>query len=163
MPARIEERLLIRRYARGEEAALHDVFFTAVHLVASRHYSAEQIQAWAPREFDTTLWRDKIRRIHPFVAELDGKLVGYADIQPSGHIDHFFVSGHHPHQGIGSLLMQQILSEAQALKVATMTSEVSLTAQPLFQKFGFQVAERRYPVVRGVMLANALMRRRLAA
>jgi hypothetical protein len=33
--------------------------------------------------------------IRPFVAEDEGHIVGYADIQPSGYIDHFFVAGGH--------------------------------------------------------------------
>jgi mRNA-degrading endonuclease RelE of RelBE toxin-antitoxin system len=31
-----------------------------------------------------------------FVAELNGELVGYADVQGNGYIDHFFVSGKRP-------------------------------------------------------------------
>lgn len=76
----------IRRYNPGEESTLFNVYYTAIHLVASREYSPEQIQAWAPRDLDTTLWEEKIRGINPFVAELNGELVGYADLQASGYI-----------------------------------------------------------------------------
>ena len=151
----------IRRYAPGEEASLFEVFFTAVHLVACHDYTTEQVEAWAPRNLDMTLWQNKIRAINPFVAELDGEFVGYADVQSSGYIDHFYVSGKHPRRGIGSLLMNRILEEASLLGVRTLTSHVSRTAQPFFAKFGFHVTEQRYPEVRGIVIPNAGMCRNL--
>lgn len=155
----MEQRIHIRRYERGEEPALFEIYCTAIHLVASRDYTAEQVQAWAPLDFDSVLWRDTIRHINPFVAELAGELVGYADVQSNGYIDHFFVSGRHPRRGIGTLLMQQILDEARALGIETLTSDVSRTAQPFFERFGFVVVEQRSPVLRGIVIPNALMQR----
>ncbi len=151
------EALQIRRYQPGEESALYEVFFTAIHLVACHDYTIEQVEAWAPRNLDMTLWRNRIRDINPFVADLNGELVGYADVQPNGYIDHFFVSGMHPRRGIGSLLMKRILAQAGTLAVPTLTSHVSRTAQPFFAKFGFVVTEQRYPEVRGVVIPNARM------
>ena len=151
----------IRRYEPGEEASLFDVYFTAIHLVARHDYTAEQVEAWAPRDVDISLWQEKIRRINPFVAELNGELVGYADVQQDGYIDHLFVSGKHPRRGIGSLLMTRILEEAKTLAASTLTSHVSRTAQPFFEKFGFVVTERLYPEVRGIVIPNALMSRNI--
>jgi putative acetyltransferase len=157
----VSEPAYIRRYEPGEEASLFEIYFSAIHLVASHNYTAEQIQAWAPRNLDVVLWENKIREINPFVAELNGELVGYADVQSSGYIDHFFVSGKHPRRGIGSLLMKRILSEAGSLGVSSLNSHVSRTAQPFFERFGFVVTEQRYPNIRGVVVPNALMCRRV--
>lgn len=85
----------IRRSRPEESPALFKVFYSAVHLVASADYTPEQIEAWAPKEMDATLWEQHILGLNPFVAELDGEVVGYADLQPNGYMDHFFVSGHH--------------------------------------------------------------------
>ena len=148
----------IRRYNPGEESTLFNVYYTAIHLVASREYSPEQIQAWAPRDLDTTLWEEKIRGINPFVAELNGELVGYADLQASGYIDHFFVSGNHARCGIGTSLMNHLLGEARLAGLSELTSDVSRTAQPFYERFGFKVVEHRQPEVRGVVIPNAFMR-----
>jgi putative acetyltransferase len=154
--------LHIRRHQEGEESTLFEVYYSAVHLIASRDYTPAQIQAWAPRDLDPGLWERKIREIKPFVAELDGQIVGYADLQSSGYIDHFFVSGNHPRRGIGAMLIKRLINEATVLAMPEMTADVSRTAQPFFEKFGFEVVERRFPVVRGVEIPNALMRRRAA-
>ncbi len=148
----------IRPYRPGEEPALFEIYYSAIRRVASRDYSAEQIEAWAPRDLDPALWEARIRGIRPFVVESGGNLVGYADLQANGYIDHFFVSGFHPRQGIGTLLMNHILSEARSRGMRELTSDVSRTAQGFYEKFGFRVVEQRQPVLRGVVIPNALMR-----
>jgi putative acetyltransferase len=149
----------IRAFRPGEEAALFEVYYSAIHLMACRDYTPEQIEAWAPRDLDPLLWERRIRGINPFVAEMNGQPVGYADVQENGYIDHFFVSGLHPRRGIGTTLMARILEEASMKGLACLTSNVSRTAQPFYEKFGFEVVERRQPEVRGVIVPNALMRR----
>lgn len=154
--------MLFRRIQIGEEPVLFDIFHSAIHLVASRDYTPEQINAWAPADLDPAIWIKKVRDINPFVVEINEKIVGYADVQSSGYIDHFFVSGHHQRHGVGSLLMSTIFNEAAKLGVTELTSDVSLTAQPFFEKFGFNIIEQRLPKLRGVIVPNALMRKTLS-
>ncbi len=154
-----EEGVEIRRFDCGDEVALFRVHFTAIHDIASRDYSPEQIEAWAPTDTDMVMWADRMHTLRPFVAELDGEIVGYADLQPHGLIDHFYVSGRHPRRGIGKRLMVRIHEEAQALGLMRLTSHVSRTAEPLFTLHGFRVIERAFPVRRGVTLENALMQK----
>ncbi|MCH7628116.1 MAG: GNAT family N-acetyltransferase, partial [Proteobacteria bacterium] len=96
------------------------------------------------------------RRNRPFVAELDDEIVGYADIQPSGYIDQFFVSGSHPRRGVGTMLMARLHQEAISLGLKELTSDVSKTAEPFFLRHGFQVVERRFPVRRSSRNSHAL-------
>jgi putative acetyltransferase len=149
----------IRRFHPGEEPKLFNIFHSAIHLIASRDYTDEQVHAWAPSSLDAELWARRMRGINPFVAELDGELVGYADVQSDGYIDHFFVSGHHPRQGIGRALMEALEAEAASLGLQELTSDVSVTAQPFFEHFGFLVVEHQSPVIDGVEMLNARMRK----
>ena len=151
----------IRRFQPGEELALFEVYYSAVHLIARDDYSEEQLNAWAPLDLDRQLWVNRICGINPFVAEIDGEPVGYADVQQNGYIDHFFVSGHHPRKGVGKALMQVLHSEAELLSITELTSNVSRTAQPFFERFGFVIVEQRKPIIRGVEVPNALMRKGL--
>ncbi len=153
----------IRRFHHGEEPKLFNIFHSAIHLIASRDYTNEQVHAWAPSSVDADLWARRMRGIKPFVAELDGELVGYADVQGDGYIDHFFVSGHHPRQGIGKALMEALEAEARSLGLQELTSDVSVTAQPFFEHFGFLVVEHQRPVIDGVEMLNARMRKLLRA
>ena len=64
-------------------------------------------------------------------------------------------------QGVGGALMRRILTRAEELGLRELTSDVSLTAQPFFAHFGFEVVEHRVVDVRGVEMRNAAMRKRL--
>jgi len=99
--------------------------------------------------------------LDPFVAVEENEIVGYADIQKSGYIDHFYVSGYHPRRGIGTRLMRKLHEEALHLGATELTSDVSRTAQPFFARFGFEVVEYKAKAIRGVIVPNALMRKAL--
>jgi putative acetyltransferase len=58
--------------------------------------------------------------------------------------------------------MEHIHQSARRQAIQVLTSDVSLTAQPFFAKFGFSIVEQRSPVIRGVVVPNALMRKALA-
>ena len=152
----------IREFRIGDEPALHAVFHSAIHEIACKDYTAEQIEAWAPDSLGLEQWTNKMREIRPFVVENDpGRIVAYADVQPNGYIDHFFVSGAHARRGIGTLLMKRLHDVADEKGILALTADVSRTAQPFFRKFGFSVIEERAPLVRGVVVPNALMRKEL--
>jgi putative acetyltransferase len=148
----------IREFRTGDEPALFEVFYSAVHDVACRHYTQEQVDTWAPRDYEPEEWAERVQGIQPFVAEEDGRVLGYADVQADGYIDHFFVSGAAGRRGVGRALMERLHERAGELGLPSMHSHVSLTAQPFFAHFGFEIVEQRRPVVDGVEFSNALMR-----
>lgn len=92
---------------------------------------------------------------------MDGRVVGYSDLQGAGFIDQFFVSGDFPRRGVGSALMRHIHDVAAERGLSELSTEVSLSAEPFFARHGFLVGERQTVVVRGVALANARMNKRL--
>ncbi|CAJ0790734.1 putative N-acetyltransferase YafP [Ralstonia psammae] len=149
--------VVIRAFRPGDEPLLHAIFHSAVHGLAAGQYSPEQCEAWAPTRYDVAQWDQRIRRIQPFVAELDGRPVAYADLQATGYIDHFFVSGTHARRGIGQQLMGHILGVAAQGDVPRVQAHVSLSAEPFFARNGFEVVARQTVTVRGVPLNNALM------
>lgn len=149
----------IRDFRMGDEATLYQVLHSAVHGIAVRDYTPEQLNAWAPPEPEHEPWMLKMRALQPFVAEIDGVIAGYADLQASGYIVHFFVSAEFPRRGVGRMLMDRIHEKATCLGITELTSDVSKTAQPFFASFGFQIVEQRFPVRQGVTIPNALMRK----
>ena len=155
--------IALREFRLGDEPALHAVFVSAIHEVAIADYTQAQVDAWAPRGWDAALWAKRMQGIAPFVVERDGEIVAYADVQPNGYIDHFFVGAKAGKQGIGGLLMRRIHERAAELCIAVLTSEVSRTAQPFYRHFGFEIVDHHSNVVRGVELQYAAMRKVLRA
>lgn len=60
--------ITIREFAEGDEATLFEIFRSAVHLVACEDYDSDQLDAWAPADYDAEQWRRRIRAIQPFFA-----------------------------------------------------------------------------------------------
>ena len=149
----------IRRFKEGDEAALFDVFLSSIRDIASQDYTPQQIAAWASEDIDPEKWSTQMKTLRPFVVEVDGDVAGYADVQSDGYIDHFYVSGKHAKQGVGTLLMSRIHQEANILGLDELTANVSKTAECFFIRQGFHVVERGFPMRKGVILQNALMRK----
>jgi putative acetyltransferase len=155
--------MLIRDFEQGEEAVLRRVFMSSVHELASGFYTQEQLNAWAPRAYDERQWAEKISVLRPFVAVIDGRIAGYSDLQESGFIGHFFVSGQFSRRGVGSALMEHIHQTANQRKISKLSANVSLAAESLFAKHGFSVVRRQIVTVNGVSMSNAPMSRNLRA
>ena len=151
----------IRRFAKGEELALRQVFFETIRRINSRDYSEEQVTAWAPDVYDKTDWVSRIQSINPFIALIDDQIVGYADVQRDGYIDHFYCHWRFQGRGIGKALMGKLLQEASTLTLSRLYSHVSLTAKPFFEKYGFRKMKEQQVEVRGEQLTNFVMEKLL--
>jgi putative acetyltransferase len=153
--------MLIRDFRPGEEAGLRRVFMSSVHELASGFYTKEQLNAWAPHAYNGLHWAGKISSLRPFVAVINGRIAGYADLQASGYIDHFFVSGQFSGRGVGSALIGHIHQAAAQRKISGLSAHVSLSAESFFGKHGFSIVQRQSVMVNGVSMDNALMSRKL--
>jgi putative acetyltransferase len=147
----------IRSFREGDAPVLRAIFYLSVHELARSDYSREQRRAWAPHNYDAAKWAERLRGNQPFVAEMNGCIAGFADLQPSGYIDHFFVAGAFAGRGVARALMAHIHEAAAHRGIAQLFANVSLTAEPFFAKHGFIVEARQRVEVRGVVLANARM------
>ena len=153
--------MIVRLFQPRDAQALWDVFYSAIHQTAAADYTAEQLNAWAPIIPDPAQWALRMEGINPFVCEIDGRIVGYADLQPTGYIDHFFVSATAGQQGVGSALMCRIHERASEQRVRRLFSDVSLAARRFFEKFGFEALAAQTVCVRGVALSNFRMTKQM--
>jgi len=147
----------VRKIRRGEEIELWKLFYNTIHNINSRDYSESQIAAWAPKDFDVEVAIKKFREIDPFVAIKDGIIVGYADIQNDGYIDHFYCHHEYQGQGVGKTLFSVLEHEVLKNGIMYMYSNVSITARPFFEKMGFRVEKEQLVQVRGEQLKNYRM------
>ena len=147
----------IRKFQKGDESNLRDIFFNTVRHVNIKDYSAFQVKAWAPDDYDQSEWYKRISAINPFVAILDSEIVGYADVQDDGYIDHFFCHREHQGEGIGKALMQKLILTGQQNGNSRLYSHASITAKPFFEYFGFQMIKPQQVKIRDQVLTNYIM------
>lgn len=136
---------------------LRQIFYDSVRQVCIKDYSHEQIVAWAPSADLSDDARAKYLEMSPFVAELDGKLVGYASLDDKGYIDHFFCAPECQGQGCGGLLIQSLIEKARLQGIRELTSNVSITAKPFFEHMGFEVVKPQQVELKGIGFINYQM------
>lgn len=151
--------LTIRCFQPGDESTLHELFFNTIHQVNCRDYSSLQIQAWAPQVYDKNQWYQRMCAIQPFIACLDEQIVGYADIQPDGYIDHFFCHCQYQGRGIGKTLMNTLMAKGADIGVERFYAHVSITAKPFFTRCGFELVKPQQVTIRGQVLNNFVMQK----
>lgn len=153
----------VRKLRKGEEIELWELFYSTIHNVNIRDYNENQVEAWAPGDFDVSIAVQKFRDIDPFVVIRDAKIIGYADIQPDGLIDHFYCHHEFQRQGVGSALFSAIEKEAIENDISELYSNVSITARPFFEAMEFSVAKEQVIKVRDQQLKNFRMVRCMTA
>ncbi|PKH06898.1 GNAT family N-acetyltransferase [Moritella sp. Urea-trap-13] len=149
--------IIIRNYIESDAKVLWDIFFNTVRHINTRDYSQAQVEAWAPDSFDFEFWKTRMTSLSPFVAEMDGVIVGYTDLQDDGLIDHFFCHFEYQGQGIGRALMNHVFSIGLKKGITRYYSEVSVTARPFYEHLGFTLFKEQLVEVRGQKLINFVM------
>ncbi|QEL17120.1 GNAT family N-acetyltransferase [Limnoglobus roseus] len=141
---------------------LFALFRDTVHRVNARDYTPEQLRAWAPPEMNAARWATLADRF-AVVAEAEGQIVGFADLEPNGHVDRFFVHADHQRRGVGAALMGVLIEEAVRARIGRLFAEVSVTARPFFERHEFVTQAEQQVIIHGIALANYRMERILAA
>ncbi len=147
----------IRRYQPGDEAAIARIYRSAIHELACADYTREQCEAWSGRGTNPDGWRERCERKRPLVNEVEGRVAGFMELDPDGHIDCTFVDPVYAGKGVMSALMEAVKAEAGGLGVDRLHAEVSITALPFFKRHGFTVLRENLVNIRGVELTNFIM------
>ena len=145
----------LRPYRPEDCPALAHLFYETVHTVNAAHYSPAQLDAWAPAcGPDLAAWDASFRAHLTLVAELDGRLAGFGDLDPAaGYLDRLYVHKDLQGRGVATALCNA-LEEAAAGPVVT---HASVTARPFFARRGYRVLRAQQVERRGVTLANYVM------
>lgn len=153
--------VILRHYQPGDAAALLTLFKESIRQVSARDYAAEQIAAWASDDIDLATWTDRFAGRFVLVAESAERAVGFAELEPNGHIDRFYVAADHQRQGIAARLLSAIVEEARRLRLDRLLVESSITARPFFESQAFVLLAPQVVTVREVDLVNFRMERML--
>ena len=72
----------IRKYRKGEEHILWNLFHSTIHNINIRDYNQAQVIAWTPIDLNEAVYAKKFQDIRLYVVEPDGDIVAYVELQP---------------------------------------------------------------------------------
>ncbi|NEQ23305.1 MAG: GNAT family N-acetyltransferase [Microcoleus sp. SIO2G3] len=160
--------IIIRPHKPEDTDALRQLFRNTILTVNRRDYSQAQVEAWAAGAQDEQRWHDRFTNRFTAVATIADQIVGFAELEPNGHIDCFYCHKDFQNQGIGTKLLDRLEAEARSsdsrsdsLNLTQLFVEASITAKPFFERRGFQVARSQQVERRGQVFTNFVMTKSL--
>lgn len=146
----------VRAYRPDDAAATLAAFDKAIRVTAAQFYDQTQIDAWAPgTDVDLDAWNARRAKAWTVAAELDGRVVGFADLADGGLLDLLFVHPDAGGRGVARALVTAVLDHAREVGPARVVTHASRAACAAFERFGFVVdAENSQNMVRGVCVPN---------
>lgn len=152
----------LRSYTPADLDGILDLFYNTVHFVNCRDYSPVQLDAWAPAQLDRAQWASSLAAHATWVAELEGQLVGFTDLDTDdGYLDRLYVHKDYQRCGVATALYRQLEQAAQAYGLPRLYTEASLTARPFFLSQGFRVVREQQKPLRGQLFHNTVMEKML--
>lgn len=146
--------MIIRKYKTEDCGELAKLFYDTVHCVNAKDYTTRQLDVWATGKVDLEKWDDSFLKHYTVVAEEDGAIIGFGDMDEIGYLDRLYV--HKDYQGVG--VATAICNELEtAVSASKYTTHASITARPFFEKRGYRVVKEQQVQRQGVLLTNYVM------
>ncbi len=130
---------MIRIYTPADLDAVVKLFTQTVHLVSSRYYSPEEVEAWAPSSPDMAAWFRFFDERYTLVMDAEGVITGFGCLGANGGaVDMLFTHHAHQSEGIGSAILDALEKEAAQRGSTGVKLTTSATAWTFYQKRGYQ-------------------------
>ena len=140
---------------------LQKIFVDTITTICKADYDEKQIEAWTSGVNNKKRWQNILINQLVMVSQKDGKMTGFCALD-GNHINLFNVHKDHQREGIAKKLYAEIEKVAEQQGQTELTSEVSKTARPFFEKVGFVVMKEQQVLIGYIKLTNCKMMKKIA-
>ena len=151
--------MYIRRLLDDEYEDVVKLITQTVHTVCADDYTKEELDAWAPSNFDVPRFRENLSDSLNLVAFEKGKLVGFISMERNGYINRLYTHKDFLHRGIGAALFKKAESWAIKNSICELSLDSSKTAEGFYLKMGFKKSGISTISRNGVVLRNTVMKK----
>ncbi len=134
--------------------------FCAAIKACDKDYTPAQLEAWLESSKHKLAWLEKLRRQYFLLASINGQLAGFASLE-GAYLDFMYVSPAWQRNGVARHLLRHLETEALRNRHTEILTDVSISAQPFFEKQGFVVLRKNFNEKEGEVLLNYRMRKGL--
>ena len=158
----LKNQICIRQATFDDILELKNLYQGTVLTINRQDYSQEEVDDWASCGDDLSHIR-KMIETHYFIVAVNqlSQIVGFSSITPQGYLHSMFVHKDFQGKGIATLLLKEIERYAMESKMVRITSEVSITARPFFEKWGYTVEIEQKRKANQLCLTNYWMAKEL--
>lgn len=159
---RLGNELYLRRMDADRDCdELRTIFHDAVMETAAVHYSLKERTTWAEWSAHPLMAKKLLLEGLTLVADLEGKPVGFAQLNPVRYVRMLYVAPPFSRLGVASRMLGALEAAARCHGLTKLETHASLTSRPVFQRAGFSL-EGPAPTQRdGVVLQRFSMSKEL--
>jgi putative acetyltransferase len=147
----------LRKYQSADCPVLAQLFYDTVHAINAEDYTQDQLEVWATGRVDLSVWNKTFLEHNTLVAEENGIIVGFGDMDNGGYIDRLFVHKDFQRMGIATAIINTLEFDALKHSIFIFTTHASITAKPFFEKHGYKVLRENTVIREGIALTNFIM------
>lgn len=140
---------------------MQELYIETIKHVCKNDYNSAQIDVWISGVKNTERWVVVINTQFVLLAIIEDQIVGFGTLKDGNYIDFFYIHKDFQRQGIADRLLTELQLEAKKQHSEVITSDVSITARPFFEKKGFIVKAEQRNIRFGIELINYKMEKKL--
>lgn len=153
---------IIFRVARiSDLPEMQKLYIETIQAVCKNDYNKEQLKVWSLGVENTERWLEVIHSQFVLLAIIDNKITGFGTLKDGNYIDFFYIHKDFQRQGIADKILNELEIEAAKCHSSVITSDISITAKPFFEKKGFVVKAEQRNIRLNVELINYKMEKKL--
>ncbi|WP_427872092.1 GNAT family N-acetyltransferase [Flavobacterium sp. MMS24-S5] len=153
--------MTFRNAAISDLNEMQQLYIETIQSVCKNDYNPEQIKAWTYGINNKERWLEVIEKQYVLLAVIENKIAGFATLKNGNYIDFFYIHKDFQRQGIADKLLAELELEAQKQHSKMITSDISITAKPFFEKKGFVAKAEQKNIRLNVELINYKMEKQL--
>lgn len=149
----------IRRLLDDEYDNVVKLITQTVHTVCAKDYTKEELDAWAPENFDINKFRGNLSGCLNLAAFEKEMLVGFISVERSGYINRLYTHKDFLRRGIATALFKRAEDWARLKGIRELSLDSSKTAEGFYLKMGFKKSGLSVINHGGVVFRNTVMKK----
>ncbi len=145
--------MIIRPYQPSDCQEMAELFYQTVHTINAKDYNKQQLDVWATGQIDLPLWNQSFLNNYSIIAQEDGKIVGFGDIDQTGYLNRLYVHKDYQRKGIATAICDALEQKISG----KVYCQASITAKPFFEQRGYKTVQKQQVQRQGIFLTNFIM------
>ncbi|RKR09581.1 putative acetyltransferase [Flavobacterium sp. 90] len=153
--------MIFRKATISDLQEMQQLYIETIQSVCQNDYNPAQREAWIYGVKNTDRWLEVINAQFVLLAIIENQIVGFGTLKDGSYIDFFYIHKDFQRQGIADKILTELELEAKKNNSKIITSDISITAKPFFEKKGFVAKAEQKNIRLGVELINYKMEKHL--
>ncbi|KAF2340027.1 GNAT family N-acetyltransferase [Flavobacterium tistrianum] len=158
---KIKTLIIFKKATISDLSEMQQLYMETIQSVCKNDYNTAQIEAWISGVKNKERWIKVIEKQFVLLAIIENKIAGFGTLKDGNYIDFFYIHKDFQRQGIADKILNELEIEARKHHSKIITSDISITAKPFFEKKGFTVKAEQKNIRLGVELINFKMEKEI--